>query len=75
MRVRFLANTMSKYAGSDGNGGNVEMIIGDRTELPEATAKALMRHYPRDFIQDEEIKDHAPKENKMAKKTAKFKSK
>lgn len=75
MKLKFTATTMKEYKGHDGNGGELSLCAGDEADVSDATASELIRHYSRDFQEVIEDKEHAPKENKMAKKSAKFKSK
>ncbi len=79
MYVKFLGKSMKEYQGPNGMSGSLCMKPGDIAEVADATGAALQRHYRGDFAEAStpgaSDKDHAPKANKQAKKTAAFKSK
>lgn len=52
--------------------GKINLKAGDSAEFSDDMAKSLLESYPEDFKSHPE---HAPGENKMAKKRSSFKSK
>lgn len=75
MRLKYLAKN-SKHFSCKG----VNLCAGEIGEFEDSLAQLLMKNFPEDFEAldapvEEKSAEHMPKENKMAKKTAKFKSK
>lgn len=76
MQIKFLGKTLSQYKGLNGKGGVLQMAKNDIAQVSEQVGKLLLDHYGLDFeVVINESPIHAPKLDKQAKKTAKFKSK
>lgn len=77
MHLKFTAQTMATYKGSNGKGELLCLKAGDSCEVTDDIAKLLLQHYKRDFEVSviDNKPEHAPKKDKQLKKTAKFKSK
>lgn len=70
MKLKFLGKTVHSFSCQGQN-----LKAGDCADFSDALGKSILYHYGQDFQVVEDSKEHAAQENKMAKKTAKFKSK
>lgn len=53
MRIKFTGKTMSKYAGSDGNGGALVLAAGESAEVSDVVGKLLLQRYGQNFEKSE----------------------
>jgi hypothetical protein len=76
MLIKFRANYMKQYEGTDGNGGLVSMQAGDIADVSENVAKILLQKHHHDFevVMTERAK-HAPTADKLTRKQSKFQGK
>ncbi len=76
MLIKFTANKMNEYKGSDGNGGSLHLKAGETAEVSDQVGKLLLQKYGHTFeIVLQSKPDHAPKADKMYRKGSKTKMK
>lgn len=76
MLIKFTAKTMPAYAGVDGKGQSIKLSKDETAEVTESIAKLLMQRYGENFqIVVQEAPKHAPKADKLYRKSRKTKTK